>query len=59
MKFEYWKSTADKMWYWHLKGRNGEIIAQSEGYTREASCVDAIALVKDAGDAPEVNLGVQ
>ena len=23
-------------WYFHVKGDNGEILAQSEGYTREA-----------------------
>jgi hypothetical protein len=30
---------ADKQWYWRAKARNGQIIAQSEGYTRRASAV--------------------
>lgn len=29
----------DKQWYWRAKARNGQILAQSEGYTRRASCV--------------------
>lgn len=25
-----------RQWYWHLRASNGEIVAQSEGYTRKA-----------------------
>lgn len=32
-------------WRWRLKGRNGEIMATSEGYTREA---DAVRGAEDA-----------
>ena len=46
MKYEYWKSPADRQWYWHLKADNGEKIAQSEGYTRKSNCLRAIRLVK-------------
>jgi uncharacterized protein YegP (UPF0339 family) len=27
----------DEQWYWHAKGGNGEIVAQSEGYTEKGS----------------------
>jgi uncharacterized protein YegP (UPF0339 family) len=55
MKYEYFKSNNGN-WYWRLKGANGEIIAQSEGYTTKANCLHAIALVKSSHSAPEVNL---
>jgi uncharacterized protein YegP (UPF0339 family) len=32
MEYEYWKSSKDGNWYWHLKAANGEIVAQSQGY---------------------------
>lgn len=31
-RFEIFKSRKDSHWYWHLKGGNGEIMAQSEAY---------------------------
>lgn len=33
---------ADKLWYFHITASNGKIIAQSEGYTRRRSAVQAI-----------------
>lgn len=35
-------------WFWHLTGANGEIVAQSEAYTRKA---DALRGVEDASHA--------
>lgn len=32
---------ADKQWYWRLVAKNGEIVAQSEGYTRATSAIKA------------------
>ena len=29
-------------WYFHVKGDNGEIVAQSEGYTREADAEEGL-----------------
>ena len=29
----------DNQWYWHLKSRNGKILAQSEGYERKSKCL--------------------
>lgn len=33
-------------WYWHLRARNGEIIAQGEGYATKRAVLRAIATVK-------------
>jgi uncharacterized protein YegP (UPF0339 family) len=29
-------------WYFHVKGDNGEIVAQSEGYTRKADAEEGL-----------------
>jgi uncharacterized protein YegP (UPF0339 family) len=29
-------------WYFHVKGDNGEILAQSEGYTRKSDALDGL-----------------
>jgi uncharacterized protein YegP (UPF0339 family) len=52
MKYEYWKSSNNGNWYWHLKAANGERIAQGEGYTAEQNCLHAISLVKSSSGAP-------
>jgi len=39
-QLEVFPGRHDNNWYWHLKGRNGEIIAASEGYTRYDSAVE-------------------
>ena len=46
MKYMYFKSPADLQWYWHLKARNGKIVAHGEGYTTKAMCLKGIRLVK-------------
>ena len=55
MKYEYWKATSG-LWYWRLKGANGEKIAQGEGYLRKADCMHVIKLVKGSYAAPENDL---
>jgi uncharacterized protein YegP (UPF0339 family) len=30
-----------KLWYWNLRGSNGEIVAQSEGYSTRSSAIRA------------------
>jgi uncharacterized protein YegP (UPF0339 family) len=42
---------------WRLRAANGEIIAQSEGYTTKRACMESIELVENARGAPveEVN----
>lgn len=36
-KFVIFKGRSTRTWYWHLVGANGEIMAQSEGYTHRWS----------------------
>lgn len=45
--FETFKDT-DGEWRWRLKGANGEIVATSEAYTRQA---DAVRGINDAREA--------
>jgi hypothetical protein len=45
-EFEFWESTKDGLWYFHLKAPNGEIIACSEGYTTKDNCTNGIESVK-------------
>ena len=35
-------------WRWRLRARNGEIVAQSEGYTRKESALDTLRMVASA-----------
>jgi uncharacterized protein len=44
-KFEIFKGTNGK-YYFRLKASNGEIIAQSEGYSSKQGAQDGIASVK-------------
>jgi uncharacterized protein YegP (UPF0339 family) len=46
-KFEYWHSKKDGQWYFHLKAVNGEIIAQSQGYTTKDTCINGIQSIKN------------
>lgn len=48
MRIEIWQGKG-KLWFWHFKARNGKIVGDSEGFTREGdarraaqSCVRAI-----------------
>ena len=52
-KFEYWQSEKDEKWYFHFKAPNGEVMAQSQGYTREQSCTDAIAMIQDQAQSAD------
>jgi uncharacterized protein YegP (UPF0339 family) len=42
----------DKQWYWRLVGGNGEIMAQSEAYSRKSNAIrgvkDALKIAPDA-----------
>jgi uncharacterized protein YegP (UPF0339 family) len=46
-KFEYWQSKKNGQWYFHLKTANGEIIAQSQGYTTKDNCINGIRSIKN------------
>ena len=45
-KFEFWQSDKDDQWYFHLVAQNGEIVAQSQGYTSKDNCINGIHAVK-------------
>lgn len=58
MKFEYWKGK-DLLWYWHLRGRNGEILCASEGLENRDDAVETIVSICDgAARAKVVDLSV-
>ena len=42
MHFHLFKSIVTKNWYFHLRARNGRIIAQSKGYKRRAKALATI-----------------
>ena len=46
-KFEYWQSNKNGQWYFHLKATNGEIIANSQGYTTKENCINGIYSIKN------------
>ena len=54
--FELFQGEADGKWYFRLKARNGEIIAQSEGYETIAGAKLGVAAVKKSVDAKVVVL---
>ncbi len=47
LRIEYWQSVS-KQWYFHIKGRNGEIVVSSEGYKRLRSCETSMDLFPSA-----------
>jgi hypothetical protein len=44
-KFEIFNGV-DRLFYFHLKAENGEIIASSQGYTTKQSAENGIAAIK-------------
>ena len=48
--FKYWRSKKDDQWYWHLAAANGEVVAQSEGYTTRDSCLQGIQAARGAAE---------
>lgn len=55
MRFEIYarRGLRGRFWYWRLKGRNGEVIAQSEGYRNRVDAVATASLIKgSAHEAP-------
>ncbi len=37
-RLEYWKAECNNEWYWHVKAKNGRIVADSgEGYKRSST----------------------
>lgn len=53
MKFEIFRGKG-RQWYAHLKARNGEIIAASEGYQRSNGAMKWVRLVQGSDGAPVI-----
>ncbi|QNM14618.1 MULTISPECIES: YegP family protein [Fusobacterium] len=52
MKFEIFKSQENNKFYFRGKGKNGEIIFQSQGYTTKQNAEKTIEVIKnEAKDA--------
>lgn len=51
MRFEIYSrlTLIGRRWYWRLRARNHEIIAQGEAYNRKVDCLRAIELVTGTG----------
>lgn len=45
-KFEIFQSKTIKAWFFRLKAPNGQIIAQSEGYTKRQNALKGIEAIK-------------
>ena len=45
-KFEYFRSPRSGKWYFHLKAKNNEVIAHSQGYRSKRDCLKGLAAVK-------------
>lgn len=56
LRFEYGQKK-DRLWYWHIKAGNNEIIAQGEGYKRKAGVLKvADVLIDGMADAELVHV---
>lgn len=51
MKFEIYRSENDRQFYWRLVSRNGNIIAQGEGYKRRGNALKAVHAVQKSMNA--------
>ena len=52
-KFEYWQSTKNEKWYFHLKAANNQVICVSQGYTTKKACLNGIESVKTNANSAE------
>jgi uncharacterized protein YegP (UPF0339 family) len=48
LRFQYGKKK-NGQWYWHIRARNSEIIAQGEGYKRVAGVKKVLRILGDNG----------
>lgn len=53
--FNLWQSQQNAHWYFNIEARNGERIAQSEGYTSRQSAAHTIDLIRSAAGQSSVN----
>ena len=45
-----------RLWFWHLKAANHEIIAQGEGYRNKDDALDAIDLIQNIPESTPVRV---
>ena len=50
LKFQFGQSSKNGQWYWRIRAKNGEIIAQGEGYQRKRDAVKIFRTLQDAFD---------
>jgi uncharacterized protein YegP (UPF0339 family) len=50
MRFEIYRTRFIRQYRWRLVAGNNEIIASGESYRAKSSCINAIGLVKGAGN---------
>ena len=58
VRFEFWKSTIDRQWYWHLKDERNEKLAQGEAYPTKEACLRAIEAVRKCATATVQDLSL-
>lgn len=44
VKIEIWQGKRDRLWYAHIRGGNGKIVWQTEGYCQKAGAMKAVKL---------------
>lgn len=56
MRFQVYTSLTlfGRRWFWRLRARNGEIIAQGESYRRRVDAVHAVGLVRATSTATPI-----
>jgi uncharacterized protein YegP (UPF0339 family) len=56
--FEVFPGVTDSKWYFHLKGANGKVILQSEGYNSKRNAKQGAKTVRlrSAGSEPEIRV---
>lgn len=53
LRFQY-GINKKKEWYWHIRGKNGEIIAEGEGYKRVKSVTHVWALLATGASTMDI-----
>jgi uncharacterized protein YegP (UPF0339 family) len=53
LTIDYWEAVR---WYFRVKSSNGRVIAQSDGFPSESSCLKAIAALQEGAATAKVKL---
>jgi uncharacterized protein YegP (UPF0339 family) len=52
-KFEFWKSMGG-LWFFHLLGKNGKVLLQSEAYTTKSKALKGIEAIREGAAAANI-----